>query len=158
VTVEACDGGCGGAWFDNFELRKFDEPHEAEGARLLNLKRDDAVTIDRSKQRPCPKCEDVIMLRHFLSVKEEVEVDECPSCGGIWLDFGELARLRSQYKTDEERRKAADEYFNEVFGKELVAMKAENNAKVGKVRKLANLFRFICPSYYLPGRQKWGAF
>jgi len=26
VTVDVCQRGCGGIWFDNFELEKFDEP------------------------------------------------------------------------------------------------------------------------------------
>jgi len=25
-------------------------------------------------------------------------------------------------------------------------------------RKIANAFKFICPSYYIPGKQAWGAF
>ena len=24
VEVDACHGGCGGLWFDNFELKRFD--------------------------------------------------------------------------------------------------------------------------------------
>ena len=24
VTVDICNGGCGGLWFDNFEFKKFD--------------------------------------------------------------------------------------------------------------------------------------
>ena len=31
VTVDVCKGGCGGMWFDNYELKKFDEPHESAG-------------------------------------------------------------------------------------------------------------------------------
>ena len=39
VTVDACRGGCGGIWFDNLELEKFDEPHEAAGEvlQMFNL-------------------------------------------------------------------------------------------------------------------------
>ena len=98
------------------------------------------------------------MLRHFFSVKQEVEVDECPSCGGYWLDFGELARLREQFENEEERNGAAEEYFEEIFGKELTAMREESEEKLKKARKIAHMFRFICPSYYIPGKQDWGAF
>jgi Zn-finger nucleic acid-binding protein len=97
-------------------------------------------------------------MRHFFSVKKEVEVDECPGCGGFWLDAGELVKIRSLFKTEEERHQAAHEYFTEVFGGELSAMAAENEEKLGKVRKIANMFRFVCPSYYIPGKQDWGAF
>ena len=30
------------------------------------------------------------MMRHFFSVKRQVEVDECPGCGGFRLDAGKM--------------------------------------------------------------------
>ncbi|MFC1738808.1 zf-TFIIB domain-containing protein [Planctomycetota bacterium] len=158
VTVDVCEGGCGGMWFDNFEMKKFDEPDESAGEELLNINKDSAVVIDRSKRFKCPKCEDVVMMRHFFSVKKEVELDECPGCGGIWLDTGELARIRTLFETEEERNQAADEYFQEVFGDKLKSMQADDQAKLAKTRRVANMFRFICPTYYVPGKQSWGAF
>jgi Zn-finger nucleic acid-binding protein len=158
VAVDVCRGGCGGVWFDWFELQKFDEPHEPAGEQLLDVERDDSINPDRSEKIRCPKCDDVVMMRHFFSVKHEVEVDECPSCGGFWLDAGELEKIRSLFETEEQRHEAAEEYFAEMFGEELASMEAEEQAKLDKVRRVANVFRFICPSYYIPGKQAWGAF
>ncbi|MHC4260433.1 MAG: zf-TFIIB domain-containing protein [Planctomycetota bacterium] len=158
VAVDVCKGGCGGIWFDNFELKKFDEPHESAGEELLDVECDTGLVVDRTKKFNCPKCNDIVMMRHFFSVKKEVEVDECPSCAGFWLDAGELRKIRSLFNTEEERHKAADEYFTEVFGDKLNAMQAEDEAKLAKSRKIANMFRFICPTYYIPGKQDWGAF
>ena len=158
VTVDVCKGGCGGIWFDNFELKKFDEPHESAGEALLGVERDESIVIDHTKRLKCPKCDDIVMMKHFFSVKKEVEVDECPGCGGFWLDAGELRRIRSLFNTEQERHQAAQEYFSEVFGDRLAAMEAESEAQLAKARKIANMFRFICPSYYIPGKQKWGAF
>lgn len=158
VEVDICKGGCGGIWFDNYEMKKFDEPHEYAGDELLDSERDDSIVIDRSKQIKCPKCDDIVMMRHFFSVKKEVEVDECPGCGGIWLDAGELAKIRSLFETEDERQKAAEEYFAEIFGDEMNMMEAESQAKFQKVQRISNIFRFICPSYYIPGKQDWGAF
>lgn len=158
VTVDVCKGGCGGIWFDNFELKKFDEPHESAGEALLEIERDESITVDRTKRLKCPKCDNTVMMRHFFSVKKQVEVDECPGCGGFWLDAGELRKIRSLFKTEEERHNAAEEYFEEVFGDKLAAMRAEDEAKLDKAQKIANMFRFVCPSYYIPGKQDWGAF
>ncbi len=126
VTVNVCERGCGGMWFDRFELEKMDEPKESAGEALLNIERNEQVRVDRDRRRSCPKCEDTIMMRHFFSPKKQVEVDECPSCAGFWLDAGELATIRSQFDSDEERKKAADEYFSEVFGAQLEEMRAES--------------------------------
>jgi len=158
VTVDVCKGGCGGIWFDNFEVKKFDEPNESAGEALLDLERDPAVVVDHEKRLNCPKCDNVVMMRHFWSVKRKVQVDECPACGGVWLDAGELAGIRSLFNTEQERHQAAEAYFDEVFGDKLKAMAAENGAKLAKARKFANMFRFICPTHYIPGKQDWGAF
>ena len=158
IMVDVCEGGCGGIWFDNFELKKFDEPHESAGEELLDIEQDPSIIVDRSQRLKCPKCDDVVMMRHFFSVKKEVEVDECPSCGGFWLDAGELCKIRILFATEQERERAAEEYFSEIFGGEIAAMKAEDQAKLDKIRKISNMFRFICPSYYIPGKQDWGAF
>ena len=158
VKVDVCKGGCGGVWFDQFELKKFDEPHESVGEQLLDVERDPSITIDRTKDLNCPRCGEFKMLRHYFSFENEVEVDECPNCAGYWLDAGELRAIRSQFDTEEERRQAAQEYFRRVFGDEFAAAEAAEQAKLDKVRKVANIFRFICPSYYIPGKQNWGAF
>ena len=158
VTVDVCDGGCGGIWFDQFELKKFDEPHESAGEALLDIPRNDALNVDHTKRLNCPKCPDVVMMRHFFSVKKGVEIDECPACAGFWLDAGELAKIRSFFNTEAERHKAAEEYFQEVFAEDFARMEAESEQELAKARKIANMFRFICPSYYIPGKQSWGAF
>lgn len=158
VTVEVCKGGCGGIWFDAFELKKVDEPHESAGKALLGVERNPRITVDHSQRRGCPGCTAVVMMRHFFSAKRQVEVDECPKCGGFWLDSGELARIRSEYQTEAERNAAALAYFAELFDGELAAMRAHSQAKLEKARSIAKMFRFICPSAYLPGKQDWGAF
>ncbi len=158
ITVDVCQGGCGGIWFDRFELQKVDEPHESAGEALLDIERNEEVVVDHSKRRKCPKCHNLIMMRHFYSVKMKVEVDECPGCGGYWLDVGELAMIRKEFNTEEERRRAAEEYFSEVFDTQLAGMRAKSQEQAERARRIAQIFRFICPSYYIPGKQPWGAF
>ena len=158
VTVDACRGGCGGIWFDRFELDKFDEPSESVGEELLHIDRREGLRLDFDKLRTCPKCPGVAMTRHFFSVKRKVSVDACPQCAGIWLDAGELATIRAEFATEAERKKAAEAYFDEVFGTHLAEMHAKSEEHAAQARRIANALRFLCPSYYLPGKQDWGAF
>lgn len=158
IAVDVCKGGCGGIWFDNFEIKKFDEKHEFAGDELLDVERDKSVVVDHSKRIKCPKCDDVVMMRHFFSVKKGVEIDECPGCGGFWLDAGELREIRGLFETEADRHKAAEEYFDDVLGDHFKALETESKERVAKTRKVVNMFRYICPSNYIPGKQKWGAF
>jgi uncharacterized protein len=158
ITVDVCSGGCGGIWFDRYELMKVDEAHESAGEELLRIERAPNISVDHSKRLSCPKDPGVVMMRHFSSVKRQVTVDECPSCGGYWLDVGELAAIRSEFETEEERDRAAAQYFSELFDPELAVAHAETQLDLERAQRIAYIFRFICPSYYIPGKQEWGAF
>ncbi|MFQ5746732.1 MAG: zf-TFIIB domain-containing protein [Gemmatimonadota bacterium] len=114
--------------------------------------------MDRESRHACPKCGDAVMHRHFFSVRRAVALDECPKCGGFWLDAGELGRIRNLFESEEDRKRAAAEYFDDVFGERLASMRAESEAHAARASRIAHIFRFICPSYYIPGKQEWGAF
>lgn len=96
VVVDACQGGCGGIWFDAFELERVDEQNEAAGEPLLQIDHDESIVVDTARKRQCPKCEDIKLHRHYFSARRRVEVDQCPNCGGYWLDAGELAQIRHE--------------------------------------------------------------
>jgi uncharacterized protein len=96
LTVDVCQGGCGGIWFDGFELQKVDDEVETAGDPLLTIRRSESLIVDRSRKRECPRCAGVKLHRHFFSAKRRVEVDQCPGCGGYWLDGGELALIRAE--------------------------------------------------------------
>jgi hypothetical protein len=96
VTVDACEGGCAGIWFDAFELQRVDDQHEIAGDNVLNLQRDPKVTVDLTRKRPCPRCVGIKLKRQLFSPQLRVEVDHCPQCGGYWLDAGELEKIRAE--------------------------------------------------------------
>jgi uncharacterized protein len=96
LIVDVCQGGCGGIWFDAFELQKVDEEREAAGEPLLHIQRDERLIVDQRRKRECPRCAGVKLHRHFFSAKRRVEVDQCPNCSGYWLDAGELALIRAE--------------------------------------------------------------
>lgn len=126
LTVDVCRGGCGGIWFDNFELKKVDEPHEFEGEALLHIERDDHRLVDYERRRTCPKCDNILMMRHYFSDRRQVEVDECPNCGGIWLDAGELAAIRQECHEKKAREFATKKYFGKLFGQEFIRARARS--------------------------------
>src|SRR5256885_10939700 len=96
LTVDACQGGCGGIWFDAFELQRVDEEQEEAGERLVNIQRDERIRVDPTGKRECPRCEGIKLQRHFFSARRRAEVDQCPNCGGYWLHAGELPPIRAE--------------------------------------------------------------
>ena len=158
VVVDVCDGGCGGIWFDHFELRKFDESHESEGEALLDVKRDPEVVVDHSLRRGCPNCPGVVMMRHSFSPGDNVEIDECPKCGGIWLDAGELAAIRNQFENEEERAKAAKAWLDRTINAHLTRARKEDQRTQSSAERIAHTLRFLCPSYWVSDNQDSAAY
>lgn len=101
VTVDVCQGGCAGIWFDLFELKKSQGFTESSRRALAHLQKREDLLIDRQARRKCPKCDNIVMMRRFFSRKRAVEIDECPNCGGIWLDDGEWQKIRHEVEVNE---------------------------------------------------------
>ena len=126
VTVDVCQGGCGGVWFDAFELQRVDEQHEAAGERLVNIARDPDLQGDFARKRECPRCAGVKLKRRFFSARRQVEVDECPGCGGYWLDAGELERIRQEKASDAKAEQARQPYLTGEVIRYLYQMKLQS--------------------------------
>lgn len=95
---------CGGVFLENQTLKLFECPKDRRGEALAkHLSQYHNDTIDIDKRVSCPSCTDVVMLRRYYSPLHVVEIDECPGCGGIWLDTGELAKLQSLMLNEKDR-------------------------------------------------------
>ena len=103
-NVDICLDGCGGIWFDNQELKKMDEKHENIDEILEVIKGKSFIEVSDNR-RICPIC-GTPMVKNFVSVRHEIQIDECYNCGGKFLDKGELTAMRNQYANDAEREAA----------------------------------------------------
>ena len=92
TAVDQCDT-CAGIWLDSGEL-----------ARLLGLKDVSSLEKPRAidkradeKRGSCPRCRGEGKLVQITSTTvPDGHIDTCPTCGGQWLDAGELAALRDE--------------------------------------------------------------
>jgi uncharacterized protein len=94
VDTDVCER-CGGLWLDRNELARFDPPEVAFGDALVaHLQQFPGSLMDHSVRLRCPHHGEVVMARRPYSSRVRVELDQCPQCGGIWLDADELASIR----------------------------------------------------------------
>lgn len=96
LAVDVCVGGCGGIWFDRSELGEVDEYHEFAGEVLVDVPYDEALEVDASRERCCPRCDKATMAKRLFSDAIPVEIDQCQNCQGVWLDRDELSQIRDQ--------------------------------------------------------------
>jgi len=90
MTLDMCYGGCGGIWFDADELKRV-TPRAA--ATLHTIWQAPVDPKKLAEPRRCPRCPDQILDRKWFSDLKRVEIDQCPICGGIWLDAGEFSSV-----------------------------------------------------------------
>lgn len=129
VTVDACVGGCGGIWFDGFEMQKVDDADETAGECLLEIERDPAVTVELEQRRNCPRCESLLMLRHRHRDNPAVIVDECPGCRGFWLDAGELGMIRQSQELQRQKRAQTEALLEQLKEQSLAGLKAATSQR-----------------------------
>lgn len=108
-NINVCIDGCGGIWFDNREFKKFDEENESID-EILSIYNGKIFPIVNSKSKKvCPVC-NAIMVESYTNIAQSVVMDTCYSCGGTFLDFGELEKARGSQDTKE---KFNDEFFKQ---------------------------------------------
>lgn len=88
VEIDVC-GGCGGIWLDRGELIKLKLKAGKRTIENIQDSKAEVVKVPPTSGRvrlPCPVCEGKLLP---LQV-EQVAVEICNSCGGLFLDHGEL--------------------------------------------------------------------
>jgi Zn-finger nucleic acid-binding protein len=125
LLVDLCQDGCGGIWFDAFELQRVDEAGQA-GEPLLHVRRNPQVSVDPALKRECPRCAGVKLHRHYFSAQRRVQVDQCPNCAGYWLDAGELAQIREEKSQTHQAEQARQSSVSAEFIRYLYRLEHEN--------------------------------
>lgn len=94
ITIEMCPS-CDGLWLDKFEITKIlncesDSIKSSEIAAALE--KDKNINNTENKSIKCPACSSEMTNTSYM-FNNNINVDLCPKCFGIWLDDGELKEI-----------------------------------------------------------------
>ncbi len=150
VHVDVCRNGCMSMWFDWGELGKLDEHSEGFGELLEDALAAPRVHDEGRGKLNCPKC-GIPMYLHKYSRAQEVNVDECVSCGGFFLDSGELSLIRDYFMDEAEHQAYTKKLVAEVadYGDRMVSLEKQK-ARTAAVSGFARMFMS-------PSRRRWEA-
>ncbi len=101
VNVDLCSEGCGGIFFDNRELDKFDSETDDISAIVDSLRDRSFEITDETLTRTCPICNTPMV--KFGAGGGELRIDVCNVCGGKFLDHGELEKIRKHDESKNNR-------------------------------------------------------
>lgn len=127
VDVDYCREGCQGLFFDNRELERMDQAHEAASDPVLQgILEHERAADSRTHPLVCPRC-DIKMRRHAYALGTGIHIDRCYGCNGVWLDRGELSAVRANFKSPEERKRNVEKILSSEteLGAQLAARERE---------------------------------
>jgi Zn-finger nucleic acid-binding protein len=148
VVIDECSESCHGLWFDSQELSRLDELGEGAGETLQRLLSYPRGNDDRSRKLTCPRCSTALQRKSYY-YRSTIFIDDCYNCGGVWLDAGELAAVRENFKNREEREAICDQMLSEnpefkafLQKKNELEQKTAVIRQKGLLKNLANLAFF----------------
>lgn len=115
INAEVCPD-CEGIFLDKGELEQIESLHSEDyKSNLANLPDDidEAYQMAKQESAPaiyCPKC-GTEMERKEYGYSSQILIDQCPDCGGIWLNKNELQQIELFYESS--RKDSKDE--NDAF-------------------------------------------
>jgi Zn-finger nucleic acid-binding protein len=90
-----CDR-CYGMFFTAGELDRLAEPHQGS-LEYSTVDLDRQSHADRYGPASCP-ADGTAMKKVDFNIYTDIILDYCPTCGGFWLDGGELERINSEVR------------------------------------------------------------
>ena len=139
INLDICLNGCGGIYFDNQEYKHFDEQDENIDEIIEAIKDKVFIEVDENLPRTCPAC-GARMVKNFSSIKKEIQIEECYSCGGKFLDNNELLKIREEFATEKERSDEMMSFVYQTIGPELKEAQMARDAARAKRSLLRKLF------------------
>lgn len=94
VNVDICSESCGGLFFDNQELQKFNKISDDVSEIKKALEGKSFISVDENQTRICPCCGKPMVKTSIKGLG--VQIDTCYTCGGVFLDNGELDIIRER--------------------------------------------------------------
>lgn len=111
LVLDHCEH-CGGLWFDYLEVEEVLHDHSLYSQ--LKFPKPAQTNKTSNVERYCPHCATTKLEKLML---DGVDVDECPTCRGRWLDAGEILELAKfeQLESSPEKPSALWSFFQRFF-------------------------------------------
>ena len=134
VVIDQC-GGCGGLWFDAFELYQVKQGSDELIGELNADGLRESSAIEQAFLR-CPRDQSTLFQFDDPRFPKSIILMRCPTCQGFWLNRGEFAKYQQarQNLNSPREKKRADERLDAEVKQLLASHQAGNRDDVlGKV-------------------------
>ena len=143
VTVDTCLQ-CAGIFFDEGEVNEI----RARGGNVAFQELDELIqptpeyfALEENKYRKCPSCV-ATMRRYRYMYSSPVFLDSCESCGGIWVENGELTKMKEYLEGQKLSKTAPLSPERDEAVATLDAIAIEQHAKADRAHRIARFLSF----------------
>lgn len=144
VGVRMC-GECGGYWVKPISLKAISNKRhtdwsEAVKERFLDL----ADQSNSTEKLLCLSCAKTMIKEQFKEW-DDIVIDQCPGCGGIWLDPGELEKIQIywEYFQDHPDQSNMDALAKKALLMEQVEQRGRDMKQAAEMIKQASRSRYV---------------
>ena len=95
INIDICTQGCGGIFFDNREFKIFSDNVADFDEIIQATENNEYEAVDETQDRYCPAC-GAKMVKNYANREQNIQIDECYTFGGKFLDHGEFSRIKGQ--------------------------------------------------------------
>jgi Zn-finger nucleic acid-binding protein len=141
--IDTCPD-CGGIFFDEGEVSQI----RARGGNQAFEDLDEMVQpkpeylhLEENKHRRCPNCTST-MRRYRYMYTSPVFLDSCDSCGGIWIDNGELKKMKEYLDAEKKGKRSRVDFERDEVVATLDALTIEQHAKAERAHWAARALSF----------------
>ena len=152
VIIDQCEG-CGGIWFDAFELFKV-KLGEAEGIESIDS---DRLRVPSAIDNPtllCPRDRTALVQYKDPNFPRELILTRCPQCQGFWLNRGEFTTYQETRR--EMMRPREKTLEDEKLGEDVKRM-LQSRIDSGTTEALGRLGAFLSSPGHEPVSSPFGA-
>lgn len=157
ISVDICSESCGGLFFDNQELQKFNQNSSDVSLLKDELEGKIFISVDEDAVRVCPACGKPMAKTSIKGIG--VQIDTCYNCGGVFLDNGELDAIRSGIRANSvESIKQQNESSAGVLDNNMVRQLYQEAQQENLIRdrNMQMLNMLVGPRFGRFGRRRYG--
>lgn len=143
VEVDTCET-CGGIFFDEGEvsqIRTRGGDSAFEELDELVQPSPEYMPLEEHLHRRCPACA-ATMRRYRYMYTSPVMLDSCESCGGIWIDNGELKRMKAYLDVEKAGIKRGFNPERDEMAATLDALSIQQHEKAERAHWIARAMSF----------------
>ena len=138
IELDQCFG-CGGIWCDDLEMYRID-PKLAKDIDEINIEKLTELKPIK-KELICPRCRSALEDFKDPYFPENIKLEQCFKCGGIWLNRGRLTQFKNWQKERIKKSKKEKLEENKEFADEINKLLILNRDR--KIDTLGKIGKFL---------------